>query len=260
MTTKICSQCGEEKPATTEYFNKWARSKCGIRAYCKMCEKEYNREYYKKNAEKRKQRYEKNADKVKQYNKEHSEERAEYSKQYYKKNADKIKAQAKQYYKDNKEAHKEYSKIYYKENAEELRKQKRQYYRKNKDLLSIKKQKRRAITQKLPATLTDEQWQQIKSEFNNSCSYCGMSETEHLDRYNEQLHQEHFVPLSKGGEYTHNNIIPACRSCNSSKQDKDFFEWYPEQELYSERREQKILNYLGYDTDTQTQQLTLANA
>lgn len=65
MTTKICSQCGEEKPATTEYFNKWTRSKCGLRAYCKMCEKEYNREYYKKNAEKRKQRYEKNAEKVK---------------------------------------------------------------------------------------------------------------------------------------------------------------------------------------------------
>ena len=39
MTTKICSQCGEEKPATTEYFNKWTRSKCGLRAYCKMCEK-----------------------------------------------------------------------------------------------------------------------------------------------------------------------------------------------------------------------------
>ena len=31
MTTKICSKCGEQKPATTEYFNKGTRGKCGIR-------------------------------------------------------------------------------------------------------------------------------------------------------------------------------------------------------------------------------------
>ena len=82
-----------------------------------------------------------------------------------------------------------------------------------------------------------------------------MNEEEHQALYGQVLHQEHFIPLSKGGEYTHNNIIPACKSCNSSKQDTDFFEWYPTYEEYNEEREQFILEYLGYIEDTQ--QLTL---
>ena len=115
----------------------------------------------------------------------------------------------------------------------------------------IKSQRRRSLLSKLPATLTLEQWQQIKVDFNNKCAYCGMTEEEHRKRFNEQIHQEHFIPLFKSGEYTHNNIIPACRSCNSSKQDTDFFEWYPTYEYYNEEREQFILEYLGYIEEIQ---------
>jgi 5-methylcytosine-specific restriction endonuclease McrA len=84
--------------------------------------------------------------------------------------------------------------------------------------------------------------------FDNKCAYCGKE---------KPLAQDHFVPLSKGGEYTNNNIICSCKSCNSSKSDKDFFEWYPEQLFYSKEREAKILKYLNYDKKTQTQQLAL---
>ena len=63
------------------------------------------------------------------------------------------------------------------------------------------------------------------------------------------LEQEHFIPLSKGGGYSMGNIIPACRACNASKSDKDFFEWYPEYKYYSEERENKILDFLGYGFD-----------
>ena len=71
-----------------------------------------------------------------------------------------------------------------------------------------------------------------------------MTEEEHLKQFGEQLHQEHFIPLSKGGGYTHNNIIPACRSCNSSKWNNNFFDWYPKQEFYSEEKENFILNFI----------------
>lgn len=58
------------------------------------------------------------------------------------------------------------------------------------------------------------------------------------------LTQDHFLPLSKGGEYTVNNIIPACKNCNCSKQDKDFSEWYSKQEFYRKERELKILEHV----------------
>lgn len=72
----------------------------------------------------------------------------------------------------------------------------------------------------------------------------------------EQLHQEHFIPVSDKGEHTINNIIPACRSCNSSKGNKNFFEWYPDYKHYDKKRENFILEYLNY-MDDDAQQLAL---
>lgn len=65
------------------------------------------------------------------------------------------------------------------------------------------------------------------------------------------LSQDHFIPLSKGGEYTLNNIIPACVHCNSSKHIQSFFEWYPKYKYYSSNREKKILIFLGFKNGNQ---------
>lgn len=215
--TKVCSKCGEEKPATTEYFRKAKRNKDGLMRQCKDCTKEYYKQYRQENKEK-----------LKEYKKQWRQENQEYFKQWYQKN-------------------KEYLKQYRQENEEHFK----QYRKENKESKRQHEQKRRAFKRTLPATLTLEQWQQIKDDFNNKCAYCGKTEQEHKEEFNEQLHQEHFIPLSEGGEYTHNNIIPSCRSCNSSKHNADFFEWYPTYEEYNEEREQFILEYLGYIEDTQ---------
>ena len=71
--------------------------------------------------------------------------------------------------------------------------------------------------------------------FNNSCAYCGAK---------CELEQEHFIPVTKGGEYTKNNIITACRSCNASKGNRDFDEWYKNKDFYNKDRENKIKQYL----------------
>jgi 5-methylcytosine-specific restriction endonuclease McrA len=94
----------------------------------------------------------------------------------------------------------------------------------------------------LDSNYTKEQWEECKNTFDNKCAYCGK---------NDKLSQEHFVPVSKGGEYTENNIIPSCKSCNSSKNNSNFFDWYPKQEFYSKIREQNILKHLRYDNNTQ---------
>ena len=69
----------------------------------------------------------------------------------------------------------------------------------------------RANLSKAFATLTGEEWTAIKKQFKNRCVYCGEI---------KPLTMDHIIPLSKGGTHTKNNIVPACRPCNSAKRDR----------------------------------------
>jgi len=170
-----------------------------------------------------------------------------YVKKYQEANKEKISNQKKQYYKDNKNKILEDDKFYYENNKDKISKREKLYCKNNKDKMNIKNQKRRAKKYGFDSTLTNEQWENIKQSFNFKCAYCGEKKT---------LAQEHFIPLFKGGEYTHNNIVPSCKSCNSSKNVKSFFEWYPKYKHYSKEREQEILEYLNYHKQTKSQQFS----
>lgn len=113
----------------------------------------------------------------------------------------------------------------------------KQYHNEHLEQYRIREHQRKSRKHLLPFTLTIAQWELIKLSFNNCCAYCGKE---------LPLAQEHFIALSKGGEYSANNIIPSCKSCNSRKRDKDFFEWYPTYKHYSKKREHIILKFLGY--------------
>lgn len=56
--------------------------------------------------------------------------------------------------------------------------------------------------------LTKVEWLEILAKYNNSCAYCGNK---------EKLGQDHIIPLSRGGNHTKDNVVPACKSCNSKK-------------------------------------------
>lgn len=101
-----------------------------------------------------------------------------------------------------------------------------QKYKKRMQTPEVKKrnrdrvQRREALKSTLPATFTPEDWKYALSYF-GGCAYCVST---------SDLNQEHFIPLSKGGPYTLDNIIPACKSCNSSKKDRAPGDWCtPEQ-------------------------------
>lgn len=71
-------------------------------------------------------------------------------------------------------------------------------------------------------TLTLEEWIETLDFFEYSCAYCGV----HQDDLDRSLEQDHIIPVSKGGGYTAGNIVPACKSCNASKNNQDLIEWY----------------------------------
>lgn len=102
---------------------------------------------------------------------------------------------------------------------------------------SISEQHRRKRAKTVISNFTSSDWKKCKEFFNNECAYCG--------RKLKNLTQDHFIPLSKGGNYTKDNIIPACRNCNCKKHNKDFYIWYKQQKFYSKERENKIINYLS---------------
>lgn len=73
--------------------------------------------------------------------------------------------------------------------------------------------RKRAVVPTRPVTARD--WLAIIERHKNRCYYCQRSFTETLPAT-----IDHVIPLSKGGLHVQENIVPACRSCNSTKKDR----------------------------------------
>jgi 5-methylcytosine-specific restriction endonuclease McrA len=65
--------------------------------------------------------------------------------------------------------------------------------------------------------LTDEQLLALQAAW-GGCAYCGRCD-------GMTLHRDCVLALSRGGRYTLDNIVPACRSCNTSKCNDEVTTW-----------------------------------
>ena len=70
--------------------------------------------------------------------------------------------------------------------------------------------------------LTDLQWAALKERW-GGCAYCGEAE--------KPLQRDCVLALSRGGRYTLENIVPACRSCNTSKCNDEVTGWLRRKKL-----------------------------
>ena len=64
--------------------------------------------------------------------------------------------------------------------------------------------------------LSDEQWTALQDAW-AGCAYCGS-----IDR---PLQRDCVLAISRGGRYTLDNVVPACRSCNTSKCNEEVTTW-----------------------------------
>lgn len=250
---KTCTRCKESKPNNNEYFAKNKACKDGLNPICKQCIKEYNKKYYQTNSDKVKENVKehasKNKESIKDYQREyyqtnkdilrkkndkwaseHRDKMAEYRRNWKKRNPN----SDKDYYENNKDDVLKRNSLYRSKHVEKMRFYKKKWKVKNREKLYQSARIRQLNKSKGNYSL--DEWEQAKVYFDNKCAYCGAS--------SDVLSQDHFIPLSKGGSYTKDNIIPACISCNSSKSDTDFKEWFTKQEFYNFDRLQKIENYL----------------
>ena len=215
---KKCCKCEQWKEANSDNFQLKKQTIDGFSYTCKECENRKKRERYRNDEEYRKSRL--NVDKEKKKKIRHS---------YYLRNRDKEIERAKKYNEENRDI---------------IRERERKYRNTKNGKISnkLKSTKRRTRLKNLENNFTIKDWEFCKEYFTENsklkCAYC-----------NKELQRatiEHFIPVSKGGTTTRNNILPVCRSCNSSKQDKDFLEWYKTKPFYNEKSIEKINSYFEH--------------
>ena len=64
--------------------------------------------------------------------------------------------------------------------------------------------------------LSDAQWTALRAAW-GGCAYCGVTD--------KPLQRDCVLAISRGGRYTLENVVPACRSCNASKCNEEVTGW-----------------------------------
>ncbi len=64
--------------------------------------------------------------------------------------------------------------------------------------------------------LTDAQWRVLQQAW-GGCAYCGATD--------RPLQRDCVLPISRGGRYTLDNVVPACGPCNASKCNDEVTSW-----------------------------------
>jgi len=70
--------------------------------------------------------------------------------------------------------------------------------------------------------LTDTQWTALQAAW-GGCAYCGAIGT--------PLQKDCVLPISRGGRYELANVVPSCRSCNTSKCNSEVTTWMRRKKL-----------------------------
>lgn len=238
---KYCTQCKAELPANIEYFFK---SNDSLHCKCKVCE---GHEYGIKN------KYIKySSDQATRICTECGQEFPNTIEYFYKKDVPSgltakckscVVGKSKIYYDNNKLKVQSYKKIYSGDNKEKLRLWAKNYRENCNDTFKLNMHRRRARVNNCISTLTTKDWEECLVYFDYKDAYTGLPM--------KAISQDHVIPVSKGGGYTKQNIIPCERTINSVKGKKDMETWYRQQPFFSEERLQKIYNWIGMKDNIQ---------
>lgn len=90
----------------------------------------------------------------------------------------------------------------------------RRWWRRHPEARVVHKHKRRVRELHAVSTLTSAEWSQILRA-SKCCAYCGCKFTKQ-----RKPTQDHVIPLACGGSHTKENVVAACKRCNSKKHTK----------------------------------------
>lgn len=194
MNYKICTKCGEEFPATSEFFNIQKRGKFGLRSICKPCVAKYR-----------------------QVNKVKITAQA---KRYRQINKEKLLVQRRKYQQVNKEKITAQQRRYQQINREKIAVRQKKYRKDNPDKINNWTAKYRAKKFNQTPVLTEEQEHQMKLIY-KKCYGLG-----------SDWHVDHIRPISKGGLHHIDNLQIVTAQYNLQKHDKLNFRLPTDAEMY----------------------------
>lgn len=201
---KQCTKCKEWLPATREYFYSHVRTKDGLNNECRPCALARRHKYVANNTEqinaRSRESYRANPEPIRVKRRE-----------YVANNHERVKAQKREHHAANSERLNAKSRAHYAANPEPAKIYQRKHRAINPEAVRANRRKRRAREAAVAINdFTAAQWIAMQIAYDHRCSYCNK-------RCKGKLSQDHVTPLSKGGNHTLSNIVPACKSCNSRK-------------------------------------------
>lgn len=125
-----------------------------------------------------------------------------------KNNPEKVKMHRKTYNEKHRDERCAYNHEHYLKNREKKAVIKALWKKNNPGKVRIQKKNYRYLKRANGTGVTTQQWEDIVRKYNYRCAYCGRK---------CYLTVDHVIPVSKGGEHSPCNIVPACVECNSKK-------------------------------------------
>ena len=212
-------------------FSKAKREKDGLKSYCSDCGSAMRRSWYLRNAESE-------IAKAAEWQKANPEKKKQIAKATYYKNHASRRARGKAAYESGKVQTLEASRIKYAEDAAYREKKKatsrkrydsnpgavkvyaKQYRKSNPEKATMWVNSYRSREKRADGECSPQEWAAILEEFGHCCAYCLRHES-----VVGKLSVDHMDPLSRGGTNEPENLVPACRPCNSSKSSKNLLEF-----------------------------------
>ncbi len=106
------------------------------------------------------------------------------------------------------------------ENRDKVKTYNKRSYVSNPEPYRTASRKRSARIRKAEGTVTTSEWELVLDIYGHQCAYCGVN--------TDPLTMDHVIPIARGGTHTADNVVPACKGCNSSKKDRMPWEFgYP---------------------------------
>jgi 5-methylcytosine-specific restriction endonuclease McrA len=226
-TTKICTVCRAELPATSEFFHSAPYGRGGLAASCKECRNKFQRDKRARDPEQRireatyraanrdatceylRKYYEEKRERFVEYRLAHRDEIHEYMETWREEHRDEVLEYSKNYY----YAHKDDEE--YQRKASEYRKE---YYREHKDYYLAIARNRKARVKNAVGTHTASDIELQHARQHGKCFWCGK-------RVGRDFHVDHVVPIFLGGSNGPENLVISCPACNMSKGAKHPMDW-----------------------------------
>jgi hypothetical protein len=179
----------------------------------------------------------------------------EKDRRYYLANREKLKAKSrhwrrnnyKKYYKVNREIILEKARQWREANIEKVRETGRRYYQANIEKRIEESRRRKAFKRTMRAKalspLTIAGKDARFALWRNHCAFCGVDPKHPRNHGYKRLTVDHLLALVSHGLDESTNIVPACSTCNSSKNAKPVEAWYRRQPFFTEARWCKICRH-----------------